>query len=256
MEKDNSKEEQLKDRIFSCFSKSINEPFRQQVYLGQLSDLIFRWCKDFLNFNVNDMGVEIFNITKRILKEDSKANKLKEKDDFIKYLLISLKTGKSEYKRNYEYRNKDDVVRMQESYLGTKLSEDEKDNVIIKWFDHEILEEPNVDYLINSNTEIILEAIKTVLDEKQDRSRDCYRALFTLHCMENKHTESLFSILDQDIMNHFQKDEKKPTQYEIWRKYHPDALKSSSEVQASKNLNGFLKDLEKYLKEKNPEIFY
>ena len=224
--------------------------------MGQLSDLIFRWCRDYLNFNVDDMGLEIFNVTKRFLRDDSKANIPKDRDDFIKYLLSALKTGKTEYKRNYESRNKDDVVRMQESYLGRKLSEDEKDNVITKWFEHEVAEGPNIDYLINSNIEIIREAVKTALERKQDRSRDCYRALFTLHCIENKHTEGLFSILDQDIINDFQINNRKPTQYEIWQKYHLTASKSSSEVQASKNLNDFLRDLEKHLKGKNPEIFH
>jgi len=256
VEENNVKEELLKDKIFSCFSNSLNEPNRQQTFLGQLSDLIYRWCKGFLNFNVNDMGLEIFNIVKRILKEDSNANIPKTRDDFIKYLLIALKTGKTEYKRNYESKNKDNVVRMQESYLGRKLSEDEKDNVLTIWFEHEVAEGPNIDLLINSNIAIIYEAVKTALEKKQDRSRDCYRALFTLHCIENKHTEGLFSILDQDIITSFQKDDKKPMQYEIWQKYHPNALKSSSEVQASKNLNDFLRDLEKYLKEKNPEIFH
>ena len=256
MEENKAKEELLKDKIFSCFSNSLNKQNRQQTFLLQLSDLIFRWCRDYLNFNVNDMGFEIFNVAKRILKEDSKANIPNDRDDFFKYLLSALKIGKTEYKRNYESRNKDDVVRMQESYLGRKLSEDEKDNVITKWFEHEVAEGPNIDYLINSNIEIMREAVMATLERKQDRSRDCYRALFTLHCIENKHTEGLYSILDQDIISGFQKDDKKPTQYEIWQKYHPDALKSSSEVQASKNLNDFLRDMEKYLKEKNPEIFH
>jgi len=256
VEENKAKEELLKDKIFSCFSNSLNKQNRQQTFLLQLSDLIFRWCRDYLNFNVNDMGFEIFNVAKRILKEDSKANIPNDRDDFFKYLLSALKIGKTEYKRNYESRNKDDVVRMQESYLGRKLSEDEKDNVITKWFEHEVAEGPNIDYLINSNIEIMREAVMATLERKQDRSRDCYRALFTLHCIENKHTEGLYSILDQDIISGFQKDDKKPTQYEIWQKYHPDALKSSSEVQASKNLNDFLRDMEKYLKEKNPEIFH
>ncbi|MCL2277148.1 MAG: hypothetical protein FWC21_04560 [Treponema sp.] len=256
MEENKAKEEILKDKIFSCFFNSLNEPNRQQTFLGQISDLIFRWCRDYLNFNVDDMGLEIFNITKRFLKDDSKANIPKDRDDFIKYLLSALKTGKTEYKRNYESKNKDDVVRMQESYLGRKLSEDEKDNVITKWFEHEVAEGPSIDYLINSNIDIIREAVKAALERKQDRSRDCYKALFTLHCIGKKHTEGLFSILDHDIITGFQKDDKIPTQYEIWQKYHPDALKSSSEVQASINLNNFLRDLEKYLKEKNPEIFH
>ena len=252
MEENQAKEELLKDKIFSCFSNSLNVPNRQQTFLGQLSDLLLRWCRDYLNFNVNDMGLEIFNVAKRILKEDSKVNIPKDRDEFIKYLLSALKTGKTEYKRNYESRNKDDVVRMQESYLGRKLSENEKDNVITKWFEHEVAEGPNIDYLINSNTAIICEAIKTVLENKQSRSRDCYRALLTLHCIDNV---DLFPVLDSQIIETCQQINSKPKQYEIYQKYHPEASKSGSEAMASKNLKELLSDLEVYLKEKNPEFF-
>jgi hypothetical protein len=94
VEKNRQNEELLIDKIFSVFLNSLNEPLRQQVYLGQLSSLIFNWCRDYLNFDINDLGVEIVVITKRLLKDQNNANIPHDKESFMKYLLSSLKRGK------------------------------------------------------------------------------------------------------------------------------------------------------------------
>jgi len=266
VEKTKENEELLKNRIFSCFSGSINEPDRQQTFLGQLSGLTYNWCRDYLNFDINNLGVEIVEITKRLLDENSKANIPKDKEGFLKYLITSLKNGKKEYLRIYEKRNQDDLIRMKERYLGRKLTEDEKISSVNKWYDFEnamkvngssltgtIKEEsPHADYLNSEDTAIILEAIKTVLSGKQERSRDCYRALLTLCCIDNV---ALYPVLDSQIIEACRQRAEKPKQYEIYQMYHPNASKSGSEAMASKNLKELLSDLETYLKEKNPEIF-
>jgi hypothetical protein len=261
------KEELLKEKIFSVFSNSFNEPYRRQVYLGQLSDLIYKWCRDYLNFDVNDMGVEIVTVAKRLLNDNSKANIPHDKEDFLKYLITSLKRGKFEYIRQYEKKNQDNLVRMKESHLGRKLTEYEKISFINKWYDYENAmkisgtsltgakndESPSTGYLNSANTTVILEAIKTVIGKKQERSRACYKALLTLHCIDNI---DLYPVLDSQIIEACQQNIEKPKQYEIYQKHHPEASKGGSEAMASKNLKELLSDLEKYLKEKNPEIFY
>jgi hypothetical protein len=266
VEKNKVKEELLKDKIFSVFFNSINEPFRQQVYLGQLSGLIYNWCRDYLNFDVNDMGVEIVVVTKRLLKEKSKANIPQDKEGFLKYLITSLKRGKYEYIRQYEKKNRDDLIRMKESHLGRKLTEDEKIAFINKWYDYENAikvigtsltatiknEIPYDDYLNSENTTIILEAINHVIAKKQERSRDCYKALLTLHYIDNV---DLYPALDSQIIEKCKQNSEKPKQYEIYQQYHPEASKGGSEAMASKNLKELLSDLATYLKEKNPEIF-
>ena len=173
---------------------------------------------------------------------------------------------------------------MSEDQLGRKLTNDEKIQVISKWFKEQeyidllnvinvgslsftINDEddetdglnkyidprlvPPLDELINkTDTEAALEAVKSVLEKKQDRSRDCYRALYTLYCIkENK--RDLYPILDQEILDLFHKEGKKPKQYEIYLKYHPGVDKESAEVMASTNLREFLNDIEICLKEKN-----
>ena len=194
MEKSKEQEELLKDKIFSLYISSLKEPLRKQVYFGQLSSLIYNWCRDYLNFDINEMGVEIVDITKRLLNEKSKANIPYDKEGFLKYLITSLKRGKYAYIRQYQKRNQDDLIRMKESYIGRKLSEDEKILIINKWYDYENAmkvigisltgnkndESPHSDYFNSVNTAILLDAINTVLSRKQERSRNCYKALLTL----------------------------------------------------------------------------
>ena len=266
MEKNKENEELLKDKIFSVFINSLNDPNRQQNYLGQLSGLIYNWCRDYLNFDINEMGVEIVVVIKRLLKEKSNSNIPENREGFIKYLLSSLKMAKLEYKRHYEKKNQDDLIRMKERQLDRKLTEDEKLTFVSKWYDYDNAmkligtsitgaindESPHTDYMISTDTTIIIEAINSVLTKKQDRSRDCYRALLTLHCIDNV---DLYPVLDNQIIEKCKQNSVKPKQYEIYQQYHPEASKNGSGAMAAKNLKELLSDLEKYLKENNPEIF-
>jgi len=93
--------EQLEEKIFNLFSKFRNESAsdRRQVYLGQLWELIYKWCMINKNY---DMGEEIGIFIIRITKETSKANIPQNKDDFFNYLYSSLKIEKAGYYRKYE----------------------------------------------------------------------------------------------------------------------------------------------------------
>ena len=266
MEKNKENEELLKDKIFSVFINSLSEPLRQQVYLGQLSGLIYNWCRDYLNFDINEMGVEIVVVTKRLLKEKSNSNIPENREGFIKYLLSSLKMAKLEYKRQYEKKNQDDLIRMKERQLDRKLTEDEKLSFAGKWYDYDNTmkllsssftgtlndESPHNEYLNYENSTIIREAICSVLSRKQERSRDCYKALLTLHCIDHV---DLYPVLDSQIIEKCKENSGKPKQYEIYQQYHPEASKNGSGAMAAKNLKELLSDLENYLKENNPEIF-
>jgi len=111
-------------------------------------------------------------------------------------------------------------------------------------------EGPESAFFTNFNVSIIREAVRSLLDKKQERSRDCYMALFTLYCIKNDLRE-LYPILDQEIIGSSHKKGKKPKQHEIYRKYHPGIDKESAESMASTNLQKFLNDIKIYLKEKN-----
>jgi hypothetical protein len=183
-------------------------------------------------------------------------------------------------------REAEDFIRMKESQLGRELTADERSQSISKWFNnHEYVDlldaknvgsisytsndeddeidalnstaapiyNPNVagspldEYIRKTDMEAICEAVKSVLEKKQERCRDCCKALFTLHCIKND-LRGLYPVLDQEIIDAFYKDGKKPKQYEIYLKYYPETDKKSAEVEASKNLKKFLSDIETHLK--------
>jgi hypothetical protein len=104
----------------------------------------------------------------------------------------------------------------------------------------------------NQDFRDVVEAVKSVIDKKQARSRDCYRALFTLYCInfdgieKSKVFEKLYPLLDSKIIETWQKDMKKPLQYEIYQLYHPDASKETAENKASTYISNLLNDIKAY----------
>jgi len=295
------------EKIFNIFSQCRSEQStdRRQVYFGQLCGQIFKWCN---LKHIEDMGEEICIVCKRILKEESKANIPKEKTEFIKYIYTALKTEKANYHRTFEsgiikipkekkskLKEIENVIKMEESNLGKKLTFDEQEQYLYKWFnfnkedyqkyvdllnkkyvgsisvidddkpdllnmsanayyDKDINDNIKNDNLFSQNIKILCEAVKSVLDKKQLRTRGCYKSLFTLYCIDNYSNivelEGLSSVLDIDIFEAYRKDKKKPTQREIYQKYHSEAKDTSAEVRASETLSIFLTDLRQYLKVK------
>ena len=187
--------------------------------------------------------------------------------------------------KKQKLREVEDFIRMKESQLGRKLTADEKTQCISKWFKKtdyiNLLNMKNVgsisntsndgnyeidalnyvtafsndltdEYIRKTDMKTVRETVKLLIEKKQQRSRDCYRALFTLHCIEKQADfEELYPVLDNQILEIWHKNEKKPRQYEIYQMYHPNAQKSGAEAMASKNLSEFLNDIETRLKEKN-----
>jgi uncharacterized membrane-anchored protein YjiN (DUF445 family) len=279
-------EEQQKDYIFDIFSKCHKETTsgRLQVYYPTLCEQIYLWYRDYLSIDVDKMGLEITKVINRFTKEENISKVPQDKDGFFKYLNASITREKAGFYREYNENDKvkipkdkkrklrdlEDFIRMTESQLGRKLTADECSQGVSKWFKKQeyvdLLNVINVDsisypsnntlsvdpldeYIKKTDMAIIREAVTSVLAKKQERARDCYKALFTLHCLK-KDIRELYPILDQEIIDAFHKDEKKPKQYEIYLKYHPETDKKSAEVMASTNLKEFLKDIETYLKEK------
>ena len=215
----------------------------------------------------------------------------REKADFYREYNED-ETIKIPKEKKQKLRQIEDFIRMKESQLGRKLSSDEKLQSVSKWFKKQeyidllnslnvgsisyinkdggdeidalnlkaapvynshISNDPINIHIRETDMEIVSEAVKSIIEKKQTRSRDCYRALFTLHCIENyKDFEMLCPVLDNQILDAWYKQGKKIKQYEIYQKYHPNAQKSSAEAMASKNLSEFLNDIEAYLKEKTP----
>jgi len=291
-------EERLKTVIYDIYTRLLYETAsdRRQVYCGQIWEKIVLWCDkyNYLEINANEMGIEIYNVIKRLVKDNNET--AKNETEFFYILRKSMKNAKNEYIRNNEQglikiskekeqklKRVDGSIRMKESLFGRKLTNEEKVQCISKWFKKQeyvdLINSKNVvsilytsndgndeidglnsdgshsvdpldEYINKTDMKIILEAVKSLLAKKQERSRPCYKALFTLYCIKNN-LKGLYPVLDQEIIYSYSNDDKKPTQYEIYLKYHPEANKKGADAMASKNLNEFLNEIKFYLKEKN-----
>jgi len=226
-------------------------------------------------------------ILKKLKDKDSffkYLNKSLNNEKKVYYRECGNDTIKISKEKKRKLREVKDFIRMKERQLGRKLTYDERRKGIFEWFKKQeyvdLLNVMNVgkildtssngdnkidllnygktssdnplldEYITKINMEALQEVIKSLLNKKQERSRDCYKALFTLYCIKND-LRGLYPILDQEIIDSSHKDDKKPNQYEIYQKYHPKAGKKSAEAMASTNLREFLNDIETYLKEKN-----
>jgi hypothetical protein len=84
---------------------------------------------------------------------------------------------------------------------------------------------------------------------KQQRARDCLRALFTV-----KYIDSLvdfagaFPFIDTAIVETYKKEGKRPNRYDIYLKYHPNSTQKSAEASASRQLEEFEQELSLELK--------
>jgi len=240
----------------------------------EITKVINCFTKDEILSNIPKDKDGFFNYLKTSLSNEKKANyhNFNEKD------IIKIQKEKKRKLRKVK-----DFIKMKESQFGRELTHNELIQGISKWFKEQdyidLLNMINVgsfsytgkdgndeidalnfvgtnsfdpldEYIIETDKEIVLEAVKSLLEKKQERARDCYKALFTLYCLKND-LKGLYPILDQEIIDSFYKHEKKPKQYEIYMKYHSEVDKSSAEAMASTNLKEFLKDIETCLKAKN-----
>ena len=284
-------EEQLKADIFNIYSKYRDEQSsdRRKVCVGRLWEFIICWCISYNNIpEAKEMGLEIFNAVKRIAEKT-----LKEEKEFFSYLSKTLKNAEAEYYRKdlsninklpREVKEIEKFISLQENNAGRILSEEEKIEIISKWFnktekkakeclkrienknvvsltpndDDEEIDIPDLNYEPESiffsklNTPDFRKAVETVLKSKQERTRECYRALFTAYCIDNSfYFEGAASVLNAEILEKHLKDGKKPDQYEVYKMYHPEVKKESAEVRASEMLKTFLNDLKTAMKQKN-----
>ena len=279
MEKKQKSEEQCEIDILNFFTKCIGETYsdRRQVYFGQLCDSIFRWYENYVYKKAGEMGLEIINTVSRMVKNDSESIP-KEKAQFFKYLRKSLENAKKEYHRN-AYRNEDykrirlprivneieKFIEMRENSIGREITNKEKLELISKIFiktekraleyleminnkqissfdSFAVYDEPIDKLLANENLNVILDAVNSVLDKKQKRTRECNKALFTAYCIckgKGNDLEALSPVLDSEILEEYYKTMKKPLYSEIYMKYHRNTKKDSAEARASETIINF-----------------
>jgi len=276
--------------VYSKYKEEIYSD-RKQVYFGQFCDHVFRWCTNFkIIYDIQEMGVEIVEALGRIVKKEIDEKNFfgylvrtlnNVKNEYYR------KNISSEIKTPRIVKNIEKNIFLRESNAGRMLSEEEKIKFISEWYNKSeekvreyliMIENKNTDSLstydneesdipdlnndpertffsnfsVQENAAIIREAVESVLLIRQDRTRECYRALFTALCIKEAldYLEELASVLDNKLLSAYRDNGAKPEQYEIYKMYHQDATKESAGVRASEMLKTLLNDLKIVLKDK------
>ena len=233
-----------------------NIPSDKNLYFYYLTKALKKEKPNFYRkYNINDIKIPKEMISKIRASEDvlkmKKRNLGREltKDEEIN--AISDWFGISK-------KRADNIMKAMEiesiDFKNNIKDEDGKKKDILDYATTPIYMENNIinpldEYLIKIDRKNIIEAIEYLLNKKQKRARGCYRALFTLYCIENyKNYEGFNLVLDSQIIEAWKKESKYPNQYEIYQKFHPNAKKKGAEAMASKNLSEFLNDIKTYLK--------
>ena len=161
-EKRQKTEEELKTEIFDAYLKfrCASSSVRRQVYFERLNESVFSWCKNYHLRSVTEMGssfpikeahqmgAEIYNAVRQLVKEGKSAGVLKDledKDKFFRYFKKILKRQRAAYYRNSENKpgvfqfprilaNMERVIEMQQNNAGRKFSEEEKLQSIVTFF--------------------------------------------------------------------------------------------------------------------------
>jgi len=189
--------------------------------------------RDFIEMCEHEMGREL-----------SFGEKIKCASDWFKSwdyisLIKLLNNRRSSSAKNEDGKLIDIIDNTEDPLIGEKIAIDPLDECIS-----------------NADAKTICNAVEYVLEQKQDRSRDCYKAIFTLFCVKNiRDYSGLLESLNEEIVTSCTRNTVDLNQYEIYLNYHPKATPASAEASASKMLIDFKKDLEVYLRENNPEVF-
>jgi hypothetical protein len=210
------------------------------------------------------------------LNEGLKKIKKEKGDDFTESEVLNLVTKyftMSEYTELMSLKNP--------TYLELRSLKDDSDEAIFNMLDSTgtssafsgsgILREPQDEFEEIQNASIVCEAlsnmsdiVESLLKKKQKRTRDRYRALFTAYCLnltkdydEVKYFGDLIKVLNKEILETYKTEGKKPTESEIYKKYHSKSFtgtKKSAESMASTMFNKFFDEFSAIFKKKYPEI--
>jgi len=154
-------------------------------------------------------------------------------------LLKFTNIGRLEF--NFNNSDEDDTFDILNSEVKSIFAENDSHN-------------PQDEYFTKLRGKGTSEIIENVLQGMQERSRECYRSLFTLFCINKSLlTEYLIPFLDNKILETYQENGKKPEQQEIYLKYHPRVQKGSAAARSAQMLKDFLDRLE--IASKNSENF-
>jgi len=276
-------EEKLRDKIFSIFLNYQNEQAsdRRQVHIVLFRDSLKKWCKYKLCYkNVDEMDSEIFGVAWRVINKNYLIN---NRDGFFRYISKSLKNAKNEYYRKlakiriprelYKLKTIEEVILMKEKQKGRSLTIKERNKCILIWksienvrnvksLSYDVSDErhSNEQYeenVIDEKTEKIIEAINFYFEKKKRKPRlvACHKALYTVSCIKkNNYFKALYCVLDQEIIDRWQRNDDIPELYAIYQRYH-QVPKNSASSRSANILDEINKEIIKYLVNNYSKIF-
>ena len=96
-------EEKLKTIIYNIYTSIFSEsaPDRRQVYIGQIWEKIVLWWNknNYHKIDANEMGVEVYNVIKRLVKGNNET--AKNISEFFNILRESMENAENEYILKY-----------------------------------------------------------------------------------------------------------------------------------------------------------
>ena len=110
--------------------------------------------------------------------------------------------------------------------------------------------DPEDEFIEKVKAQDLRDAVKKILEKKQNRTRELCRDLFTFRCIkkEVKNFEILRQILSEDIITAYKGDGDNLTEAKIYMKYHPNVTnKKSAEAMASTRYREFRNTVKKEL---------
>jgi len=188
---------------------------------------------------------------------------------------LARKLTQNEFERRYAIWNQISEEEAHNIYLETIgivthfdsidkeiVGDDGKDTTIIEIIKARSLtvDETDTEPELKEEISIIIRyEFERFLSKQQERTKDIYRALFTVFCIKNKIEQfpKIYPILDSEILEDYLKTEIIPNAYDIYMKKRPGITQKAAESGASrrkKEIDIFIDKLQKTIKE-HPEIF-
>ena len=238
--KENNKTPKEEKEFFKYLVITLNNA-RNEFYRNNKSDII-------------QLPRTIYDMEKMILSQENNAGRTLSEEEKIEFISKWFNKPKEKAQKCLKY------IEMIDNKNISNLAFYDNEGVGKNLLDSKDLKPPYLPHSFNDpesmffskiNTPDFRKAVESVLQSKQERTRECYRDLFTVHCINNSiDFEGAASVLNAKILEKYLKDGKKTDQYEVYKMYHPEVKKISAEVRASEMLKTFLNDLKNAMKEK------
>jgi hypothetical protein len=249
------KNKMSKEEFLPYLKKSLDtakiEYYRKQVKGSFKEPRIIKEFRKIIENEKKDIG--------RKLRQDECVNCIRRKISMREKTILEHLKGMD---RIFIKDSDDDDKEITETRLGCPISADDDNKVTGSRLDHSHTAQKTISVqedgvMEDYKAKLRMDSFNKVLDESQGKMKDFYREIFTLYCIKRykkyKNYKYLLPILDGELLKKYEESGKKPTQVEIYKKYHPDAEKETASANASEMINKFKKNVNKIIEKEDPE---